>query len=121
MFSNQPHSGTATESMIEKILPFIKNDTIIEILNFTIRKLAHITEYFILTLLVYSLSKEYTKNEKKRIIISILFSMIYSCTDELHQNFVPGRTGVYKDCLIDSIGCIIFLLIKNIHHKTYKA
>ncbi len=64
IFSNQPHSGSVTHDMVEQILPNIKFDSLINIINFTIRKLAHLSEYFILTLLTISLSKEYIKKEK---------------------------------------------------------
>lgn len=120
MFSNQPNSGEETHSIIEKILPILNKNTI-DVINLIIRKLAHITEYFILAYLSYSLLKEYKLPRKKEIIICILFCVLYSITDELHQSLVPGRTSAYKDCLIDTIGIILFILtntiIKNKHLK----
>ena len=49
--------------------------------------------------------------------MSILFSFLYACTDELHQIFVPGRSAQFRDVLIDTLGAsfgiaITYLTIK---------
>ena len=49
--------------------------------------------------------------------MSILFSFLYACTDELHQIFVPGRSAQFQDILIDTLGAsfgatITYLTIK---------
>lgn len=38
---------------------------------------------------------------------SILFSYLYAITDEFHQSFVPGRTALIRDTLIDLLGIYI--------------
>lgn len=113
LFSHQPQSGQATYSIIEKIFPILKESNQIELINFIIRKCAHFTEYFILTLLMYSLLKEYIIEEKKRYIISIIFCIIYATIDEFHQLFVLGRTASIRDCIIDSLGGTLYLLINK--------
>lgn len=30
--------------------------------------------------------------------------MLYACTDEYHQLFVPGRSGQLRDVMIDAVG-----------------
>ena len=40
-------------------------------------------------------------------------SALYAVTDEIHQHFVPGRSGEITDVLIDSIGCLIGALIMS--------
>ncbi len=79
------------------------------VLNFLIRKTAHVTEYFILfMLLYYAFKKSKLKKEKlKAAVITIL----YACTDEFHQLFVPGREGKITDVFVDSIGVVIGLII----------
>lgn len=74
-------------------------------LNFLIRKAAHITEYFILfMLLYYAFKKAFYKNLK---IKAAIITILYACTDEFHQLFIPGREGKVRDVLIDSIGVFI--------------
>ena len=117
IFSNQANSGESTHDIIENIIPIIKNSNQIDIINFIVRKLAHITEYLILALLTISLLKEYTKNERLIIIISIIFCFLYASLDEIHQSFVIGRTSTFKDVLIDTTGSIIGNIIYIIKKK----
>lgn len=54
---------------------------------------------------------------KHPLIMSILLSFLYACTDELHQIFVPGRSAQFRDILIDTLGAsfgatITYLIIK---------
>ncbi|APH17074.1 vanZ like family protein [Clostridium sporogenes] len=78
-------------------------------LNFLIRKAAHITEYFILFMLLYlAFKKAFYKNPK---IKASIITILYACTDEFHQLFIPGREGKVRDVLIDSIGVFIGLFI----------
>lgn len=73
-----------------------------------IRKLAHGCEYVILSLLIVNL--EYQINNKiniKTIIIAIVGSFLYACTDEWHQTFVSGRSGNIVDVGIDTLGATI--------------
>lgn len=91
----------------------------VDILSFIIRKLAHITEYFILGLLTINCLKDY--KIKNIFIVSMLFCILYSCTDEFHQLFVSGRSGSIKDVMIDSIGIIFGIAIyKLLNKKNYR-
>ncbi len=120
LLSHQPNSGTETHNIIEKLLPHIKDSNTINIINIIIRKLAHIIEYFILTYLIYSLLKEYNLKRNKNIILSIIFSFLYSLTDEFHQSFIIGRTSEFTDCLIDTSGSFIFIITNIIYNKLKK-
>lgn len=89
-------------------------------LTYIVRKTAHVTEYLILSILMYNALFNFNINNPKLVF---LYSVIYSCTDEFHQLFVPGRTGRIIDVLIDSIGIIIGIYlykikIKNNNQKT---
>mgnify|MGYP002867680921 CR=1 FL=1 len=77
----------------------------VDALDFFIKKTAHFLEYTFLFLLWYRALGE--KNPTRAIIISL----IYSFTDEIHQLFVPGRTGMLRDVGIDASGIIITSLL----------
>ena len=78
-----------------------------DLLTFLVRKAAHISAYFVLGILIFNLLKEYNLGVKKMIFISIGIAMLYACTDELHQVFVPGRSGEVRDVLIDTAGAAV--------------
>lgn len=71
-------------------------------------KLIHIMEYGVLSLLVFwALDRTTSTPFVWKIIYSISITMLYGLTDELHQVFVPGRSGKLIDITADLIGCII--------------
>ena len=76
-----------------------------------VRKSAHFIIYFTLGLLVLSYIKEFTPNNTKAFIISIEIVFLYALSDELHQLFVPGRSGEILDILIDTSGAVISNII----------
>ena len=88
-------------------------------LIFLVRKTAHFTEYAILGALFYLNLIQFPKlnSHIKKLLLPILFSFLYACTDELHQIFVPGRSAQFRDVLIDTLGAsfgatITYLTIK---------
>jgi VanZ family protein len=78
--------------------------------NFIVRKCAHMTEYFILYILVFrALSQEISYS--KALICSLVIVSAYASTDEFHQSFIPGRGPSVRDVMIDTCGGIIALLV----------
>ena len=91
------------------------------ILTFIVRKAAHISAYFVLGILIYNLLKEYRLRIKHLVLASIALAMLYACTDELHQMFVPGRSGEVRDVLIDTAGAAAGVgMYAAVVHKLYK-
>lgn len=115
LFSNQDGSTSTslTNGILEKYLFFVDSDIFFMI----IRKMAHITEYFILGILVLNFINEFKID--KKIVVSSLICFILASFDEFHQLFIPDRTGRLLDVFIDmigaSLGILILSLIKN--HK----
>ncbi len=67
--------------------------------DYIIRKVLHIIEYSILCLTFYRGTKDK--------LISVLLTVLYSVLDEIHQTFIPTRTGRLSDIFIDGTGAII--------------
>ena len=80
-----------------------------EKVSFIVRKCAHVSEFFILGILVINLVSKY--NVKHIYFISFIICVLYASSDEFHQLFVPGRSGQVTDVLIDLIGVVLGLLI----------
>ena len=75
-----------------------------------VRKIAHFSEYLILSLLVINALKN-SGVKNKLLITAFLMCLIYSCSDELHQIFINGRAGKIIDIVIDSSGSIFGILV----------
>lgn len=78
------------------------------IIDFLMKKAAHFFEYIVLFLLWFRALG------KKSPLDALMISIAYAFTDEIHQLFVPGRTGLLRDVGIDSVGMMLFatLIIK---------
>lgn len=84
-------------------------DPHVENLVWILRKLGHVSEYFILAiLLMRALESQFSEPSPKHLIIgSMSLTVIYAASDELHQAFVPSRTASLTDVLIDALGGIM--------------
>lgn len=97
-------------------LPLDQQTKAIAALSFPIRKLAHFSEYLVLSALaVHALCRarnafpQLSGLSTVRIcVISIAFCALYACTDELHQLFVDGRAARLFDVCVDTAGAASF-------------
>lgn len=80
-----------------------------EKVSLIVRKCAHVSEFFILGILVINLVSKY--NVKHIYFISFIVCVLYASSDEFHQLFVPGRSGQVTDIFIDMIGVVLGLSI----------
>ena len=80
-------------------------------LNYPLRKLAHILEFFILSLLVCLFLHSLNIGMLKVIVFAFIICFMFACGDEIHQLFVVDRHGSLFDVFVDSIGIVIMLVI----------
>ena len=89
-----------------------------ERIDYPVRKCAHATEYIILGILLMAVGESYRIGKKLR--LAFVIGAAYACSDEIHQLFVPGRSGQVTDVLIDCtgllVGIILVLLIQHIYN-----
>lgn len=89
-----------------------------ELWDYPIRKLAHMTEFGILAMLVYwGLGQPMGERIRTwfpthtRYITAWIFTVIYAATDEIHQLFVPDRSGNGFDVCVDAVGALLALVV----------
>jgi len=73
----------------------------------------HVIEYFIFGILLFRalVNSENTALKNNAILLSIIISIFYGITDEIHQHFVPGRIFGFLDVIADSIGSSLGIII----------
>lgn len=78
-------------------------------LQFFVRKAAHFTAYMILGFLAAQvfMAMPRLKNVFRMCLGAWGFSILYAISDEIHQNFVPGRAMQLRDVIIDSTGALV--------------
>lgn len=116
---NSEVSSNTSASTIKVVLSIVPKfneqpkevqDNVVESLQFIGRKSAHFIGYMILGILSTLLFLKF-KNINKKSLFAFLLCVIYATSDEIHQLFVPGRTGQLKDVIIDSCGSIVGISI----------
>ncbi|MBL7129214.1 MAG: VanZ family protein [Ignavibacteria bacterium] len=83
-------------------------------------KLLHLVVYLILFFLFFYSLNNQNKNIKLKehaLLFSLLFTMIYGASDEIHQYFVPNRECDFFDWLADAAGALLGLLILLVSTK----
>ncbi|MCF0124434.1 MAG: VanZ family protein [Clostridia bacterium] len=128
-FSNQ--GGKETSGVSKKVSRIIieifnknasieKKEQMIKTINPVIRKLAHISIYTVVGMLLMSFVYTYEMKEKTRVNTSVIIGFIYACSDEIHQSFIPGRNASFIDALIDTFGVVLGVIIIAICMKCIK-
>ncbi|AGA70570.1 putative integral membrane protein [Desulfitobacterium dichloroeliminans LMG P-21439] len=92
-------------SVIAKAFPWLSGEYIQA--NFIVRKSAHFLSYLMMGLLTMNALRRSGVKGLRLVAIAIVICVLYAISDEVHQLFVPGRSGQIKDVLIDSGGAIV--------------
>jgi VanZ family protein len=117
VFSSDSFSSANTSPLFfplfHWLLPYAKPE-LIESFHFLVRKLGHFTEFFILSMLLYrALRKGRGMLWQWRMAgWTLSLVLLYAIADEVHQSFVPSRSGAWGDSLLDFFGgcCAVALL-----------
>jgi VanZ family protein len=125
ILSTDSFSGEHTSRFIIPALrwffPHASMNTL-EIMHAIIRKTAHLTEYFILSILLFLAQRGSGQGWKLRWAIwSIVMCAGYASLDEFHQSFVPSRTASPWDSLIDTTGASVAQVIVWIWYRARNA
>ncbi len=129
MFSAQDaeESGALSYEIAERLAKFIcsfrSDQSLSDVLSLAgyfehpIRKLAHFLEYGTLGALfsgsylpVMKIVRRDTGKSAGLYRRNVFVVFILAALDELHQFFVPGRYASVWDVLLDTFGCIVFLI-----------
>lgn len=134
--SARSDSGAESMSLLVRALAFLVPQEVgkltpdlLDALNHISRKAAHITEYAILTLLmVRALQFGQARLKRWSLPGAALLGVLYACSDEIHQIFVPSRGPSFTDVLIDSIGIALALAgialwfaLKSLESRLWRA
>lgn len=122
-FSAQPAavSGALSDRLLYRLLEDLSSvfreqseegkRAIVLFLSFFERKAAHMFLYFVLTglllLALYGLSCKFCLKAG----LALGLCGILAAVDEIHQRFVSGRSGEFRDVVVDLAGGAVFLLL----------
>jgi VanZ family protein len=121
LFSSGLFSGSNTSSIVRPLLEWVYpsiSETALASVHGLIRKASHFVEYAILALLAArafrTSSRDFLRNHW--FAVSLTFAAIYALSDEFHQSFVSSRTASIYDCLIDTAGGLVALVLMRVRN-----
>ena len=83
-------------------------------LDYLARKLAHTTEYALLTVLInWPLTHEKIKSP---LVVAGIVAFFYALSDEIHQAFVPGRSARIFDIGVDTLGILLSIGLTSLYN-----
>lgn len=122
-FSAQPAvvSGALSDRLLYRLLEALSGifreqseegkRAIVLFLSFFERKAAHMFLYFVLTGLLLLALHGLSRGFCLKAGLALGLCGILAAVDEIHQLFVPGRSGELRDVAVDLAGGAIFLLL----------
>ena len=81
-----------------------------------LRKAAHLTEYAILTGLLFRALRAVSDGFWWRAAVALGPTLIFAAADEYHQSFVPSRTASLGDVFVDYGGAVAGIIICRVIH-----
>ncbi|WP_078429864.1 VanZ family protein [Alkalihalobacterium alkalinitrilicum] len=90
---------------VEKVIPHADFD--LGTFNHLVRKNAHFFAYMIFGVLTLNALRRSGVVGYRSMGWTLSICILYAISDEVHQLFVPGRSGEVRDVLIDTAGAIV--------------
>jgi VanZ family protein len=108
------HTSRFLEPFLRWLSPNISLEAI-DTVRWLVRKAAHLTEYAILAWLAWRVVRCLLRQDTRpwswtAAGVALAIVIVYAATDEIHQTFVPNRTGSWKDICIDTAGGTLGLM-----------
>lgn len=118
VFSHQPSEVSSGQSgwVIEQL----QSATGWEATEKVIRKSAHALVYAVLGVLVLWTIRGHGVGWRRAVPASTAIVLLYACSDELHQMYVPGRSAEAGDVLLDTAAGLVAIGIYVIIYKIYR-
>ncbi len=114
---SEKNSASTVGAVLRLLMPSILPE-VIDMIQWAVRKLGHVAEYFLLGFLLF---RAFRGDSKEFGILrwasySFFVLVFYAASDEFHQSFVSTRTASACDVGIDLLGGIIALALSALLH-----
>ncbi|HLS36244.1 MAG TPA: VanZ family protein [Bacillota bacterium] len=125
--SHQPGEASSELSsgivkFVVEVLSFAIPKGLIEIktLHLFVRKFAHFFAYFLLGVFILHAVLIDRSMTFRTALFVYLFTILYAISDEVHQLFIPGRSGEVRDVIIDSFGSATGISLYSFGRKVWQ-
>jgi VanZ family protein len=125
-------SAKNTSGLLYSVISFVApgvDHAFIDLLNEVLRKTGHFLGYGTLSVLVFFALRNTNRDRIRRLIkrhwgvylrdlwrlewsfIGVMSSLGMATYDEIHQSFIPSRTGRWQDVILDTCGAIAMQML----------
>ncbi len=122
------NTGGLLYTVISFVAPHV-NRAVVDLLNEVLRKTGHFLGYGILSVLVFLALKHTNRDRLRNLVrrpwgiylrdlwrlewsfIGVMAALGMATYDEIHQTFIPSRTGRWQDVIIDTSGAITMQVV----------
>ncbi|MGI6012597.1 MAG: VanZ family protein [Ruminococcus sp.] len=108
------HIVTIGAEILDKDISEMGVDYYIDKIHGPVRKLAHMTEYFLLAIAISFPLYVYGLRGFPLLLVAGAICFGFACTDEYHQSMVEGRGPSKRDVAIDCIGAFFGIMLVRI-------
>ena len=133
--STEVASSDNTLGLIHTLLAFLHLTGWAWQVNYVLRKTGHLMGYGILAVLVFFALRNTNRDRLSALLprhwatcwrdlwrmewvwLGIGVAVITASFDEIHQKFLPSRTGRWQDVVLDTCGAIMLLVIVYFHSR----
>jgi VanZ family protein len=119
IFSSSLFSGSNTSSVLRPLVLWVypsATEPGLAFVHALIRKAGHFVEYAVLAVLAArafrTSFRDFLRNHW--FAVSLTLVALYALSDEFHQSLVSSRTASIYDCLIDTAGGLVALIIVRV-------
>lgn len=104
-------TGESTGEAIQQVAPapLAERPQLVDALNVVIRKSGHFLGFAILGALSWAALAHFPRPRRLG-LWAWAVATLYAASDEWHQSLVPGRTGAFRDVVLDSVGAAVAIL-----------
>ena len=108
------HTSRFLIPFLHACFPFLSQESL-DWVHFIVRKGGHMTEYFVLTVLLWRGLSGFHPDHRlswrpRHAFLAWTLAVVYAASDEFHQTFTSSRQGSVVDVLIDASGATVGLL-----------
>lgn len=125
-------SARNTDGILSAVMSFVAprvDHASIDVLNEVLRKTGHFLGYGILSVLVFLALKNTNRDRLRRLVsrpwgiylrdvwrlewsfVAVMTTIGMATYDEIHQSFIPSRTGRWQDVILDTCGAIVMQIV----------
>lgn len=126
--ASSANTGAILYKVISTVAPRVELSSV-ELLNAVLRKTGHFLGYAILSALVLLALRNTNRDRLRNVLrrpwgiylrdywraewalLGILLTIVTAAFDEIHQTFIPSRTGRWQDVVLDSCGAVVIQVI----------